>query len=215
MSKKTKHFSIADKSVWSEGVRHLKKNDRVLARVIDRTKVEHRKLNEDYLEAIIDSMIYQQISGKAGDAISTKFKTLYNGKIPSPKKFLATAETRVRKAGISPQKYSYIKDLCERIESGDLELKKFKHMESEKIIEELDEVRGIGRWTAEMFLISSLGRTDVIPADDLGIRKGIQKLYKLRELPNKEQIMKLSESKGWQPYGTIASIYIWRSLDTK
>jgi DNA-3-methyladenine glycosylase II len=213
MSKQIRHPSIESKLVWSKGIKHLKKNDKVIAKLIKDIKIDQRKLNDDYLEAIVRSIIYQQISGKAGSAIIGKFKMLYKGKIPLPKQFLDTPENKVRKAGISPQKYSYLKDLCERIESGALELKKFKHMESEKIIQELDEVRGIGRWTAEMFLISSLGRTDVIPADDLGIKKGIQKAYKLRKLPEKEKIMKLS--KNWQPYGTIASIYIWRSLDTK
>jgi DNA-3-methyladenine glycosylase II len=213
MAQEINYPSIGDRLVWTKGIRHLKKNDKVLAKIIIKVKMEERKLNDDYLEAIVESIIYQQISGKAGDAILKKFKALYKDALPSPKQFLATSEDKVRKAGISPQKYSYLKDLYGRVQSGKLELRKFKIMESEKIIAELDEVRGIGRWTAEMFLISSLGRTDVIPMDDLGIRKGIQKAYRLKKLPEKKQIIKLT--KNWQPYGTIASIYMWRSLDSK
>ncbi len=213
MAPEIRRLSIADRHTWAKGIKHLKKNDRILAAMIKEIKIEERKLNDDYYGAIVRSIIYQQISGKAGMAIINKFKALYKGKLPTPKQFLTTSEVKVRSAGISPQKYSYLKDLCERIESDRLELRKFEKMENEMIINELDDVRGIGRWTAEMFLISSLGRTNIIPADDLGIRKGIQKAYNLRKLPEREQIMRISKS--WQPYGTIASLYIWRSLDGK
>jgi DNA-3-methyladenine glycosylase II len=211
MADEIKHLSIDDVLVWAKGIRHLKKKDKVLAKIIPKIKIVKRELKDDYLGSIVESIIYQQISGSAGASITKKFKALYKDKFPSSKQFLSTSESKVRKAGISPQKYSYLKDLYTRIHTGKLELRKFKTMDSEKIIEELDEVRGIGRWTAEMFLISSLGRTDVIPMDDLGIRKGIQRAYGLKEIPDRKKMMKLS--KNWQPYGTIASIYIWRSLD--
>ncbi len=208
-----KYESYVDKRVWSKGVKHIKKNDKVLARVLGSVKFQPDEwwLHKDYYASIVRAIIYQQISGKAGDAIIKKFASLYNGKLPRPAKFLATPEKMVRAAGVSPQKYSYLVDLCTRIEDGRLELKKFSKMDDEKIIEELDEVRGIGRWTAEMFLMFSLGRVDVVPYDDLGLQKSVQRVYKLRALPSREKFEMLSRK--WRPYGTIASLYLWRSQD--
>ena len=212
-----KYKSIADKTVWLAGVRHLSKNDAVLKKLIKKMGTEKVWENAkewwepDHYGSLVKSIIFQQISGSAGDSILNRFKFLYNGKLPSPKVFLKTKERAVRSAGISPQKYSYLKDLCERILDGRLELKKFEKMDDPKIIEELDEVRGVGRWTAEMYLIGTLRRTDVFPVDDLGIRKAAQKAYKMRKLPDAGKLLKLSE--GWRPYRTIASIYLWNSMD--
>lgn len=190
---------------------HLKRRDKVLASLIAKYDPPMVTLRKNYYESIIEAIIYQQISGKAGAAIMKRFKTLYNGRLPNPKRFLETDEKLVRSSGVSPQKYTYLKDLCMRIENGELELKKFEAMDDEDVISELDDVRGIGRWTSEMFLIFTLGRIDVVPNDDLGIKKAIKREYKLRELPGKEKFTKLS--KVWSPYGTIASLYLWRSLD--
>ncbi len=212
-----KYKSIADKTVWLAGVRHLSKNDAVLKKLIKKMGTEKVWENAkewwepDHYGSLVKSIIFQQISGSAGDSILNRFKFLYNGKLPSPKVFLKTKERAVRSAGISPQKYSYLKDLCERILDGRLELKKFEKMDDSRIIEELDEVRGIGRWTAEMYLIGTLHRTDVFPVDDLGIRKAAQKVYKMQKLPDASKLLKLSE--GWRPYRTIASIYLWNSMD--
>ena len=212
-----KYKSIADRSVWVSGVRHLSKSDAVLKRLIKRTGTEKAWKNaKEWWEpghygSLVRSIIFQQISGSAGNSILNRFKALYDGKLPSPKVFLKTKERIVRSAGISPQKYSYLKDLCERILDGRLELKKFEKMGDSRIIEGLDEVRGIGRWTAEMYLIGTLRRTDVFPVDDLGIRKAAQKAYKMRKLPDAGKLLKLSE--GWRPYRTIASIYLWDSMD--
>ncbi len=212
-----RYKSIANRSVWISGVRHLSKSDAVLKRLIKRTGTEKAWKNAkewwepDHYGSLVKSIIFQQISGSAGDSILNRFKALYDGKLPSPKVFLKTKERAVRDAGISPQKYSYLKDLCERILDGRLELKKFEKMDDPRIIEELDEVRGIGRWTAEMYLIGTLRRTDVFPVDDLGIRKAAQKAYQMRKLPDAGKLLKLSE--GWRPYRTIASIYLWDSMD--
>jgi len=138
---------------------------------------------------------------------------LYNGNYPTPRQYLNTRKSTVRSAGLSPQKISYIKDLSERIVSGRLDLKKISQGEDEKIIEELDEVRGIGRWTAEMFLIFSLRRVDVLPFDDLGVQKAIQKVYRLRKLPSNERMEKLRAA--WRPYCSIATLYLWRSQAAK
>ncbi len=212
-----KYKSIADKSVWLAGVRHIGKNDTVLRNLIKKMGTEKVWRNAkkwwepDHYGSLVRSIIFQQISGSAGDSILKRLKAVYGGKLPSPKVFLKTNKRTIRNAGISPQKYSYLKDLCERIVDGRLELKKFERMEDSRIIEELDEVRGIGRWTAEMYLIGTLRRTDVFPADDLGIRKAVQKVYKMRKLPDADKLLKLSDR--WIPYRTIASIYLWNSMD--
>ena len=114
---------------------------------------------------------------------------------------------------MSPQKFSYIKDLSERIVDGWVELRKFNKLPNDRIIEELDEVRGIGRWTAEMFMMFSLGRTDILPMDDYGIRKAIKRKYRLRELPDKKKLAIFERR--WSPYNSIASIYLWEDEGIK
>ncbi len=168
-------------------------------------------LNRNHFEALVKAIIFQQISGSAGSSIFKKFKAVYDGKTPTPKVFLSTKEKLVRAAGISPQKYSYLKDLSERIEDGRLELKKFYRMDDVAVVTELDEVRGIGRWTAEMFLMFTLGRVNVLPVDDLGLRKALMKAYGLKAMPNEATFRKLAGK--WHPYCTIASLCLWRSLD--
>jgi DNA-3-methyladenine glycosylase II len=182
-----------------------------MAALVKRLQMKRRTLNKNHFEALITAIIFQQISGSAGASILKKFKALYGGKVPTPKIFLLTKEKLVRGAGISPQKYSYLTDLSERIEDGRLELTKFYKMDDAKVVEELDEVRGIGRWTAEMFLMFTLGRTDVLPVDDLGLKKGLMKAYKLKKVPNEATFRKLA--KKWHPYCTLASLYLWRILD--
>ena len=208
---KTKVIKLTDKKYWEEGVKFLRKNDPKLARVMSKDYYRKMKLDTDYYGAIIESIIFQQLAGKAAEAILKRFKGLYKGRIPKPEEFLSTAEHVVRSAGISPQKYSYVSDLCKRLDSGILELESLRNEPDDKVVEKLSKVRGIGRWTAEMFLIFSLGRTDVMPVDDLGVRKGIQKAYNLRNLPDKKKIFALS--KKWHPYCSIVTLYMWNYLD--
>ena len=163
--------------------------------------------------AIVSSFIYQQIAGSAADAILKKFKALYGGRMPTPTEFLKTPLVRIRKAGISPQKYSYIRDLCKRIKAGELDLDGLAQLPDEEVIAILDDVRGIGRWTAEMFLMFYLKRVDVMPMDDLGLRNAMRTAYHLRKLPGKRKISELSLK--WGPYKSIAAMYLWRSLDVK
>lgn len=204
---------ISDRRVWERGKAHLRKSDKTMAKLVSRLPKEGRALKKNHFEALVTAIIYQQISGSAGDSIFRKFKSLYGGKTPTPKVFLSTKESVVRKAGISPQKYTYLRDLSERIEDGRLELKKFHGMDDVAVVTELDEVRGIGRWTAEMFLMFTLGRTDVLPVDDLGLRKGLMKAYKLKAMPDEARFRKIAER--WHPYCTIASLCLWRSLDNE
>jgi DNA-3-methyladenine glycosylase II len=209
---KTRFESLKEKKVWLRGTLHLKKRDKVLARIIRRFGVLKSDWGpSDPYEAIVESFVYQQITGSAANAILKKFKGLYGGRLPTPKEFLKTSQGRVRGAGISPQKYSYIKDLCERLVHGDLDLKGLAKLPDEEVIAVLDDVRGIGRWTAEMFLIFSLRRVDVFPMDDLGIQNAVRKVYGLRRIPSRERLREISDR--WIPYRSIASLYLWRSQD--
>jgi DNA-3-methyladenine glycosylase II len=207
--------SLDDRKVWLSGVRHLKKQDPKLGQLIEKIgKLDFdRDGDEGHFEFLVASIVYQQIAGNAARAILGRLKGLYNGNYPTPRQYLKTKKSALQSAGLSPQKISYIKDLSQRIVSRRLDLEKLSGMEDEEIIEELDEVRGIGRWTAEMFLIFSLRRVDVLPFDDLGIQKAIKQVYRLHKLPSKVRMEKLRSA--WRPYGSVATLYLWRALAPK
>jgi len=211
LSQKMAEPNLAEKRVWSKGMRHLKKRDPTLAKIISRLGPYEFRLDDDHYETLVGSIIFQQLAGAAARAILNRFKQIYDGKIPRPRQYLDTEEQYLRASGLSPQKIRYIRDLSERIEKGVLDLKQLSHLPSDEVVKELDEVKGIGRWTAEMFLIFVLGRTDVLPVDDLGLRKAAQKIYRLRKLPTEERLEKLS--KDWHPYCSIATLYLWRSQE--
>ena len=192
-------------------MRHLRKNDRELGKIIDRLGPYKFRLDDDYYEALVGSIVFQQLAGSAAQAILNRFKQIYDGKIPQPRQYLETKETHLRASGLSPQKIRYIRDLSERIENGVLDLKRISGLPSAEVVRELDEVKGIGRWTAEMFLIFAMGRADVLPVDDLGLQKATKKYYRLRKLPTREKFEQLS--KKWHPYCSIATLYLWRSQE--
>ena len=192
-------------------MKHLKKNDQRLGKIIDRLGPYKFRLDDDYYEALVGSIVFQQLAGSAAQAILNRFKQIYGGKIPRPREYLETKETQLRASGLSPQKIRYIRDLSERIENGVLDLKRISGLPSTEVVKELDEVKGIGRWTAEMFLIFAMGRADVLPVDDLGLQKAAKKNYRLRKLPTKEKFEQLS--KNWHPYCSIATLYLWRSQE--
>jgi DNA-3-methyladenine glycosylase II len=193
----------------SAALRHLKK-DRKLAKVIDKIGKYNLPITKNPYESLVEAIITQQLSGKAADSISGRFRGIY-GRFPKPVDVLKTPDAKLRKAGLSYMKISYIKDLSSRVESKEIKLSFMKNLTDEEVIAQLTEVRGIGRWTAEMFLIFSLGRQDVLPVGDLGLKKGIQRLYSLEELPEKEQMEKIAEK--WRPYRSVATWYLWRSLN--
>ncbi len=203
--------SLADSKVWRVGVRYLKKRDPVLARIISSTGPLRFELDDDHYEAIVGSIIFQQLAGSAARAILNRFKGLYDGRLPNPREYLSTDVDRLRKVGLSPQKISYIRDLAERLLDGRLDLERLEGLSDDEAMRELDAVRGIGRWTAEMFLIFKLGRTDVLPVDDLGLRKAAKRAYRLRKLPSRERFERLAVN--WHPYSSISTLYLWRSTE--
>ncbi len=190
-------------------MKHFRKHDPVLGRVVEKLGRIDFELDDGHYEALVGSIMFQQLAGSAARAILNRFKELYNGKIPTPEEYLSTDEKKLRFAGVSPQKISYLRDLCERMVNGSLDLKSLEHLPDDEAVRRLDEVRGVGRWTAEMFLIFVLGRTDVLPVDDLGVQKAVKRLYHLRKLPTEEKFKRLA--KNWHPYCSIATLYLWRS----
>lgn len=193
-----------------KAINHLKK-DRILREVILKHPKPDFKRKKDYFVSLTRAIIYQQISGKAGDSISKKFKELFPNKIPTPEKVLILKDFEFKKTGISPQKMKYLRDLSEKFLDGTVNPKLFEKMSDEQIREHLISVKGIGRWTADMFLMFTLVREDVLPTGDLGIQKGFQRLFKLKKLPNVRKMEKMSEN--WKPYRTLASWYLWRVVD--
>ncbi len=170
----------------------------------------------NHFAALVEAIIYQQLAGKAAAVIFSRFRALYSSRrFPTPEKLDRTPEKQLRSAGLSPQKISYLKDLSRRLLDGSLKLRNLSpmDMDDEEIIAHLTQVKGIGRWTAEMFLIFCLGRLDVLPVGDLGIRKAVQKAYRLRALPSPERLEQMGRR--WQPYRSVASWYLWASVDGK
>jgi len=157
------------------------------------------------------SIIYQQISTKAGASIQAKFLKLFGRKKPSPKLFLTFSSTQLKSAGISPQKQKYLKDLAEKFLDKTIDPKHFSKMTNAEITEHLTQVKGIGNWTADMFLIFALNRTDVLPVGDLGIQKGFQKVFRLKKLPSERHMRTLS--KPHAEHLTHLSLFLWQSLD--
>jgi len=189
----------------------LSEKDNTLAGLIKSIGKYSIELHRDPFESLLKSIIYQQLSGKSANAIYKRFLNYYNGNVPQPEQIITTPNEIFRtKIGLSFRKIEYIKDLSSRISTKRLDLSLLPTMTDEEIITELIKVKGIGRWTAEMFLIFGLGRQDVMPLQDLAIRKAIQKLYNLSHLPDSKHILKISSS--WKPYRSIATWYLWKSL---
>ncbi|MDY7015498.1 MAG: DNA-3-methyladenine glycosylase [Cyanobacteriota bacterium] len=192
----------------------LKQSDPILAATIEyvgNCTLDREQRTGDVFSTLCESILYQQISGKAAAAIHHRFLALYDeGSSLNAQNLLETSNEILRNAGISRPKIAYLKDLAQKSLDGLPTLNDLAAMEDETIIQEFTKVKGIGRWTVQMFLIFRLHRWDVLPADDLGIRAGIRRVYNLPELPSKKTVKQLGEQ--WKPYRTIASWYLWRSL---
>jgi DNA-3-methyladenine glycosylase II len=166
-----------------------------------------------YFEDLVDAICSQQLSGKAASTIFGRVKKLLGGKI-STEAILKKPDQELRNCGLSWAKVRYVKDLAENVKNGRLKVKKLDKLSDEEVIKELIAVKGIGRWTAEMFLMFSLGRPDIFPVDDLGIKKAISQLFnKSIKTIKKEELIKISNR--WAPYRTVASWYLWRSLENR
>ncbi|CAN5695814.1 DNA-3-methyladenine glycosylase [soil metagenome] len=191
---------------------HLCQNDAVLAEVITQVGVCTIEPHRNQYQELVSSIIGQQLSVKAAETIEKRFKDVFGGFIPAPDEFIRTDEDSLRAAGVSRQKITYIRDLAEHIIDGRLELNQLPSQTDEEVEQTLTAVKGIGQWTAHMFLMFSLGRTDVLPVGDLGIRVGIQKLYGLEHKPTPDEVQKVAEIGRWKPYQSFAAWYVWQFL---
>jgi DNA-3-methyladenine glycosylase II len=167
------------------------------------------RLHKDYFEHLCANIIGQQLSGNVADIISERFKKKVGSKI-NPETVLRTKDQDLRDCGMSWGKVSYVKDLALKTKNGELKTKSLDNLSDEEVIKELVAVKGIGRWTAEMFLMFTLGRPDIFPVDDLGIKKGFEKVTGKKF--DKKKSAKFAE-RNWKPYRTVASWYLWRSLE--
>ena len=186
------------------------KKDPKLARIIKVVGEYQITTTSNHYESLIEAIITQQLAGAAAKAISKRFRGLYGKRFPKPADVLKTSDSKLRKTGLSGMKVKYIKDLSKNIESKKLKLRSLSKLSDDEIVEQLIQVKGIGRWTAEMFLIFSLGRMDVLPVGDLGLKKGVQLLNSSTKLPTPDEIEELAEK--WRPYRTVATWYLWKSL---
>jgi DNA-3-methyladenine glycosylase II len=197
----------------ARGIRRLRKADPILGAAIGAVGPWRLKFHRNHFHALARAIVFQQISGHAARTIWTRVVALSAPDRFTAKAVLELPDERLRSAGLSPQKLRYLRDLSSRVEDGRLRLSRLARLQDDQIIEQLTAVSGIGVWTAQMFLLFSLGRPDVFAPDDLGLRSAIRKLYGLNELPNRAQSHEISAR--WQPYRSIASWYLWRSLELK
>jgi DNA-3-methyladenine glycosylase II len=193
-------------------VRHLRRADPVLARLVDQVgpcRYEVRRVGGPfaYLTAAI---VHQQLAGAAAATIHRRLCALAGRTHPRPEDIARCSDAELRGVGLSRQKVGYLRDLVARLEAG-LPLGRLSRLSDEAAIEALTSVKGIGRWTSEMYLMFRLGRLDVLPVDDLGIRKAMQRAFRKRALPKPDWMRKTAEP--WRPYRSVACWYLWRSLD--
>jgi DNA-3-methyladenine glycosylase II len=166
----------------------------------------------DAYGALLRTIVGQQLSTKAARTIHGRVLELFGGATPSPERLLEAGEEDLRGAGLSGRKVTYIRDLAEHVLSGELELDRLEELSDERVIEEIVAVRGLGRWSAEMFLLFHLERPDVLSGGDLGIRKAIQVGWELEQMPSPEAVLEIGEP--WRPHRSLASLYLWESLAT-
>jgi len=195
-------------------LRHLKRTDPVLARVIESVGPCRMQLRTEgtHFEALTRAIVFQQLSGKAAGTIYARLTALFPVGAPTPEAILAAADEQLRAVGLSRQKIAYLRDLSSKVVSGALPLEAVHSMDDDDLIAHLVQVKGIGRWTAQMFLMFRLGRPDVLPELDLGIQNAIKRAYRMRKRPTPKQVKRLGAK--WSPHSSVASWYLWRLLDT-
>jgi DNA-3-methyladenine glycosylase II len=197
----------------ARGIAFLRKRDPIIGGVIDRAGPFSLQPEQDLFKSLVRAIVAQQISTGAARSIYQRLLNAVGGEPELLSGLRRLTPEELRAAGLSPQKQRYLRDLAEKVASGAVRIHAVNTMTNEEVLAELTQVVGIGKWTVQMLLIFALGRLDVFPGDDLGVRTAIKKLYRKRMLPKPRQLAKFE--KLWQPYATIASWYCWRSLEFK
>ena len=195
--------------------KHLAKNDPVMKRLIR----EHGvcalvpEMRRSPFQSLVQAVAHQQLNGTAANTILTRFKNLFSGrKFPKPEDLAKVTDEQIRACGFSLAKIKAIRDIAAKTLDGTIpSSRKIEKMSDEEIITRLTEARGVGRWTVEMLLIFQLGRPDVLPVDDFGVRNGFRIAYKKRAMPKPKDLLKFGEH--WRPHGTTAAWYLWRAAD--
>jgi DNA-3-methyladenine glycosylase II len=195
-----------------KAINHLKKADPVMRGIIERVGACRIEYGDPTFHSLAEAIVYQQLNGKAALTIFKRF-TDAAGSPVTPKGILKLSEQHMRTVGLSKQKSSYLRDLAAKTESGLLDFGRLQTMEEAAVIEHLTQVKGVGVWTAHMFLMFTMRRPDVLPTGDYGIQMAIKKYYRKRKLPKPKDMEKIA--KAWSPYRSIACWYLWRSLDIK
>jgi DNA-3-methyladenine glycosylase II len=204
------------KLIGDEGIEHLRSSDDTLARVIDERgpldlDARVRGRPADAYGALLRAIVGQQLSVAAARTIYERFTGLFDGRTPTPEELLEVDTDALRGVGLSGAKARYVRSLAEHVISGELELDRLDDLSDEQVTAELVAVKGLGQWTADMFLIFHLGRPDILPVGDLGVRRAIERLYGFEGLPSAAEMEALGER--WRPWRSLAALYLWESLD--
>lgn len=194
---------------------YLATADPVLAELIARYGDYGPRPHNNYYHELVSSIIGQQLSIKAAATIEKRFLALFDGILPTPEQILATDIEVLRSVGMSRSKASYVLDLAAHIARGELVVDRLPDLSNEEVMTELIAIKGIGEWTAHMFLIFALGRLDVLPVGDLGLRSAVRTLYGLEHLPTPQECRKIAADHRWHPYESVATWYLWRSLENQ
>jgi DNA-3-methyladenine glycosylase II len=195
-----------------KAVLHLSHSDPVLRAIIERVGPFRMEYGEPEFHSLAEAIVYQQLNGKAAVTIFKRFAALA-GEPLIPEGILKLSEEQLRSVGLSKQKSSYLRDLAAKTHEGKLDFGRLPKLSDDEVIEHLTQVKGIGVWTAHMFLMFALRRPNVLPTGDFGVRMAMKKYYKKRTLPKPDQMEKIA--KAWEPYRSVACWYLWKSLDVK
>jgi DNA-3-methyladenine glycosylase II len=207
-------YKVASKKSLRDAADHLSLSDSILAPVIQQFGLATIEPHKNYYQELVDSIIGQQLSVKAARSIRTRFYALFGGnELPEPEEILSKSVEELRTAGLSGAKARYVQDLALHVLEGRLKFDSIDNLSNEEVIRELTAVKGIGEWTAHMFMMFCMGRLDILPVGDLGIKNGIMKLYGFEVAPTPEQMREIAVECNWHPYESVAAWYIWQSLD--
>ena len=200
-----------DASLLGEAALHLGRVDAKLARVIDAHGPCTIAPSGDPYRYLVRSILYQQLAGKAAATIERRFKAGFGGRVPAPPVLAAQRDARLRTFGLSRQKAAAVKAVAAAFAAGEVNARRLPYLADDAVVEAVTQIRGVGEWTAHMLLMFSLGRPDVLPVGDYGVRKGAQKLYALADLPKPDVLAKIAEP--WRPFRSVGSWYLWRALE--
>ena len=191
--------------------KHLMRADEPMRRIVRAVGPYAMRPRGTPYQSLMRALLYQQLAGAAASAIERRFLALYGNRVPSPDALLATKPEDLRGAGLSRQKTGYLYSLAGHFQNGAITDRALRRLLDEEVIAEVTQIKGIGRWTADMLLLFCLGRPDILPVGDLGVQRGIRLAYRLKSLPDPKTMERIAEP--WRPYRSAASWYLWRSLD--